>query len=260
LARSPNLRHALPEIRAGLAAGIEDLARTLLGEPVKGKGNRRTKYYGRGQGSLAVEISGPKRGLWHDFSSGQGGDALGLIQHVRGGDFCDAVGFAAHWLGVDIGATVAAPDPEIEARREAERAERKRRADARAAQDAAKRVRAARWWWSQRKPLSGTPGACYLASRGIAEPVDGWPDAVAWLPAREVMIAEEGPDGAEVRRAIPCAGAVMGAATDEHGDVTATHRISKTLLMCLWCREHIQYACLSTRYRTTIHVPGAIQS
>src|SRR5690348_10986132 len=86
----------LPEIRAGLRAGIDSLARNLLGEPVRGLPNTRTLNFGSRSGSLHVEVRGPKQGLWYDHAESVGGDALALIQHVNGGGFGDAIAWAAN--------------------------------------------------------------------------------------------------------------------------------------------------------------------
>ena len=59
----------------------ESVLERLLGEPrAKSGGQYR---YGTHQGSLVVTLSGEKRGLWHDFQTGQGGHLLGLIAQQR---------------------------------------------------------------------------------------------------------------------------------------------------------------------------------
>ena len=210
--RGPTRDH-LPEIRAGLRAEIDALARRLLGRPVRGSRTARTLKFGTRSGSLHVEISGPKQGLWYDHAESVGGDALDLIQHVNGGTFSDAVAWAANWLGIDIGRPVPKPDPAREAALERERERRRAAAAAEQAVDEARRVYTARRLWSLRKPLRGTQGERYLASRGITEPVEGWPECVAFLPADRVTFEDKDGDKQAVMRTVPCAGAVIVAAT-----------------------------------------------
>jgi AAA domain len=57
---------------------IEPVARHLLGEPNRSLSTRTQLRWGT-HGSLAVEISGPKAGTWHDHERGEGGGVLALI-------------------------------------------------------------------------------------------------------------------------------------------------------------------------------------
>jgi hypothetical protein len=224
-AGQPPERDQLPEIRAGLRAGIDALARRLLGEPVRGGRNARILKFGSRSGSLQVQISGSKQGLWYDHALCVGGDALALIQHVNGGPFADAVAWAAGWLGIDIGKAVPKSDRARATEQAADRQRKRAEAAAQEAKDAARRVNLARRWWSSRKPLTGTVGAQYLADRGIAHPAGGWPDCVAFLPASRVTFEDQNAKGLGVRRTIPCAGAVIFAATRTDGEVCGTQRI-----------------------------------
>ena len=52
-------RDHLPEIRACLRAGIDGLARRLLGEPVRGGRNARILKFGSRSGSLHVQSQRP---------------------------------------------------------------------------------------------------------------------------------------------------------------------------------------------------------
>ena len=130
----------LPEIRDGLRAGISALAVHLLGDPVRGGRTTKTLKFGTRSGSLHVEISGPKQGLWFDHAENLGGDALALIQHINGGSFPDAVSWAANWLGIDIGRPVPKPAPDHAAAQRRERERKRAEAAAQEAQDAAERV------------------------------------------------------------------------------------------------------------------------
>ena len=59
----------------------ESVLERLLGEPKTKSGGQYR--YGAHQGSLIVTLTGDKRGLWHDFQTGQGGHLLGLIAQQK---------------------------------------------------------------------------------------------------------------------------------------------------------------------------------
>jgi putative DNA primase/helicase len=88
----------LAEIRAALRNVAGPLTEQLLGEkPSSRKGDEWS--WGR-RGAMKVKVRGPKAGLWHDHSAGKGDDMLGMIQHIRGGSFPDAVAEARRYLGM----------------------------------------------------------------------------------------------------------------------------------------------------------------
>ena len=60
-------------------------------------------------------------------------------------------------------------------------------------------------------------GAAYLASRGIKEPVSGWPECVAFLSVRSAKSGSETTPGKDVLLIYPTGGGVMVAATGEDG-------------------------------------------
>ncbi|HVV69619.1 MAG TPA: conjugative transfer relaxase/helicase TraI [Gammaproteobacteria bacterium] len=60
-----------------LTAETEAVVTRLLGEPKSQDGNQYR--YGSNKGSLVITLAGDKRGLWHDFQSGQGGNLFSLI-------------------------------------------------------------------------------------------------------------------------------------------------------------------------------------
>jgi hypothetical protein len=151
--------------------------------------------------SLAVRLTGAKAGVWQDFASGEGGDALDLAAAVLcGGDTGEAMKWARRWLGLGDATTAPAaplgrapepapdrPDPEA----------------------AAKRRQALALFAAAREPITGTPAAAYLAARGIhlAE-LGRVPRALRFHPAcwsREaggplpaMLAAITGPDGEHV--------------------------------------------------------------
>ena len=67
-----------------LIADTEAVVERLLGEPKTKDGSQYR--YGSNKGSLVVTLTGDKRGLWHDFQSGKGGNLLSLIAEQRGLD------------------------------------------------------------------------------------------------------------------------------------------------------------------------------
>lgn len=160
----PDFALSVREIAAMLEDRIETLVSELLPVAVR-EGHEMcvgSLAGDRGQ-SLRINIGrGHKRGWWKDFSSGEGGDALGLVAAVLfAGNVKDAVRWAKSWLGLDDA------DP-------ARLQQRRREADARAQERAAaadrerkqgqKRARAR---WLQASPIAGTPAETYLRGRAI---------------------------------------------------------------------------------------------
>jgi hypothetical protein len=106
-----------------------------------------------------------------------------------------------------VGRDAPKPDPQIAAARERDR--QRNRAAAEAAKDATQRIAGARRRWGQRKPLAGTVGAAYLASRDIKDPVGGWPECVAFLSVRSIHVWVRNDAGKDVLLTFPTAGGVM---------------------------------------------------
>ena len=176
----------LDELRAALRADAAGVAEALLGAPNKAASTRHTLRWGS-KGSLALEVHGPKRGLWFTHEGAEGSDLLGLIRHVRGCDFPDALKWASNRTGITIEGT-ANDDAQSEqrwAQQDVDRRARQAEADARreAEEDAERRSGIA---WVQRiakqtVPADGTLADWYLRqARGIPRPAAGWPDAVRW--------------------------------------------------------------------------------
>ena len=85
----------IERLREDLKFHIEAVARDILGVPVNGNPSRELKYGSKG-GSLSVTIakSSPYYGTWKDWQTGEGGDALSLIQKFKGLSFLQAVDYA----------------------------------------------------------------------------------------------------------------------------------------------------------------------
>lgn len=141
------------DLAAQLAGHMDALARELTGSDPTSRS--RTDLRFRSKGSLAVAIAGPRRGSWHDHEAGTGGDALGLVAHLRGVPMRDAYRWALAWLGRS-GATTPRPEP----RRPVAPPEPPRPASDTA--DFARRI------WREAIPAAGTLAEAYLSSRGLS--------------------------------------------------------------------------------------------
>ncbi len=143
----------LQELRAALRADVAEIAKALLGPPNKAASTRRTLRWGS-KGSLTVEVSGPRKGLWFSHESDEGGDLLGLIQHAHGCDFAAAVARARNWTGDQVQPVKAWPRP-VPGKDKADAAEAER----------ARKIAAAQRIAAGGVPLAGTLGAYRLRNR-----------------------------------------------------------------------------------------------
>ena len=190
----------LTELRAALRADVVAVGEALLGAPSGEFSTKSTLRWGR-KGSLALEIRGPKQGLWYSHENDSGSDMLGLIRHVRQCSFPDAVAWAQNWTG--IGPGTAANDDKQDAQRraqqDADRWARQAERDAEAAQDEADRIAIACSLWGGSVLIAGTVAETYLIkTRGIPAPKikrdvvtldsGGWPDAVRFHPVSRSLI------------------------------------------------------------------------
>lgn len=147
--------HTPRELAELLAGHIETLARELTASEPTSRGRAEIRF--RRKGSLAIATAGTKRGRWHDHEAGAGGDALGLVAHLRGVPMRDAYGWALAWLGLGA-ASGRRPEPQRPVQLPA---------PPRAARDTAD---LARRIWREGIPAAGTLAESYLASRGLAVP------------------------------------------------------------------------------------------
>lgn len=117
---------------------------------------------GAAGGSLCVWTRGAKRGQWHDFATGEGGDLIDLIAAcLHGGDLKAAMRTARDWTG-----TGSLP-PEDMARQARQAEERRLEAERREAERQERLRRSAHAHYLNALPLAGTASARYLAGRGI---------------------------------------------------------------------------------------------
>ena len=175
------------ELADMLAGHVEALSRELMGcDPTS---RSRTDLRFRRKGSLAVSIVGPRRGRWHDHEAGTGGDALGLVAHLRGVPMREAYRWALAWLGIAGGASLRPEPRRPVAAPEAQRAPSETGALAR-------RI------WREAIPAAGTRAEHYLNARGLALPADAplrfhpaCPRGAERLPAMVALMTK--PDTAE---------------------------------------------------------------
>lgn len=175
----------LDEVRAALRADVAGVAEALLGVPSKAHSTRNTWRWGS-KGSLAVEVRGPKKGLWFSHEGDEGSDLLGLIQHVHGCRFPEALAWARHWTGLEADDAVpyqprprpAPPPPDP-----AEESE--------AAAALAERIATAQRIATLAEPAAPDgPADWYLRQcRGIPRPRAGWPDAIRWHHGYRALVA-----------------------------------------------------------------------
>ena len=162
--------HTARDIARALADSAENIAITLLGEP--SSRSRRELRWGR-HGSKWLGCAGEKRGRWHDYELGEGGDLLDLIAHEHGVTLGEAIQIAKEMLGgayLDV-KPANQPRPHHD-------------------DDAADRTAAALRIWRQSVPLKGTLGERYfIEQRKLA--IDAIPldHALRWNSHAGAVIA-----------------------------------------------------------------------
>lgn len=195
------------QVVAMLADRIEALVRELLPAGVKeGSEWRVGSVAGEPGRSMAVHLTGPRRGVWCDFGGRpeDRGDALDLVACVLfAGDKKRAFAWSRAWLGidrVDPRSFNVTPRQVEQRKREVEHEEKRRRESA------------LRIFIGAEERLAGTPAAGYLRGRGIDF------DRLGRQP-RSLRFARElvDPDGVVWP-------AMVAAITDPTGRVSAVHR------------------------------------
>lgn len=172
------MRIEIAELAALLADRIEDVARDLAGDrPVRIA--RRELRIGE-HGRFAVELRGPRRGVWCDHAGRQGGDALDLVRHLLGTDARGAEDWALGWLGLAKGARLPRP------------AARRHTVPPVRGSEASTAALAQRVWQEAIAP-AGTLVETYLGSRGLQLepdlPIRFHPDCPRGLERWPAMVA-----------------------------------------------------------------------
>jgi putative DNA primase/helicase len=158
-ARRPRI--SASDIADHLGDQAEETAATLLGAPNKALSNRRQLRYGE-HGRLAIELAGPKKGLWCDFAANEGGDMLDLARVALATDTSGALAWARNFLGLDGAAPL--PPRKSKPRTIAVQAVQDE------AEERARMVKLALQIWREGVPIAGTPAELYLHARGVIEP------------------------------------------------------------------------------------------
>jgi len=195
--------------------------------PADGSFEKFGKYYtlnpGRADrtvGSFVINMSGARRGYWHDFAMQSGGDILDLIKLAVQTDNSGALREARTFLGLST------QNP-ADAARNAAAASRAKAARAKAEQDergkAERRAKGAHaMWLSGKAQLRGSPVESYLRdTRGIDLATLGrQPGALRYLP--ECIYYDECAETGEVTEArLPAMAALI---CDWKGRPCAVHR------------------------------------
>jgi conjugative transfer relaxase protein TraI len=86
------------KIESALSINADDVARQLLGDPNQHLSSGKNLRYGK-KGSLSINLAGEKRGLWHNFETGEHGNMLTLIQKTANIPFIEALKMGAKMVG-----------------------------------------------------------------------------------------------------------------------------------------------------------------
>ncbi|WP_419738588.1 AAA family ATPase [Ruegeria sp.] len=151
-------------VREALIERAEDLFHQVFGEPVRVSAR---EWQARSRPAQVMRMQGPKRGLWHDYSAGEGGDLLDLVACAWCGlgsakdDFPRVMKDAARYCGIT-------PDQPVDetALRERKRL-RQRAAEQAERQEAARRAALVHALEQHAQPVMGTAAGTYLLSRGL---------------------------------------------------------------------------------------------
>ena len=145
----------ISEIAHSLGSRAEEFCREWLPQGTKSGNYWHCGDHDGGPGrSLAVHLSGPKRGKWTDYAeSGREafGDLLDIIELQENVDKGEAVRRAKHWLGL----------PEREPAAE--------RPDRRPSSPGTSSCESARKLWDRGQSIAGTLAEAYLRARGTTE-------------------------------------------------------------------------------------------
>ena len=148
--------------RLGVDAGLKRAGQELVGPCPECGGRDR----------FAIDL---RKNVFNCRACG-GGDGLALVRLVQACDFPEALAFLT-------GERPDRRDPELEARRRAQRERQRREQAAEAERFRAEAIRRARAIWDEGRPAAGTAVEGYLVRRGLApERIGGLPAALRFHP------------------------------------------------------------------------------
>jgi hypothetical protein len=143
---------SVTDVSQALAARIHELAADLLHNGHReGHEWRCGSVQGEAGYSLGVRLTGNKRGVWCDFATGEGGDALGLVSAVLRLGTREALSWSRRWLGLDDERT--------------ELPQRRRQAPK--APEPSTDPDRWKYPWQPAGPIVGTLAETYFAARGL---------------------------------------------------------------------------------------------
>lgn len=197
------------EIEMTARASAESIARKCLPNAIK-EGNflKAGSIGGERGSSLVFNLAGANRGMWKDWSNGDSGDMICLVERSM---FAGNRGEAIAWLKSTLGLDDLDPGRLSQVRAEVAKADADLEREA--AREAEAKKRGARALWLNGQPLETSPAARYLEGRGITlQALGKWPGALRYHA--EVWNRDAGVK-------LPCMVAQMILPTGEH---VATHR------------------------------------
>jgi|HubBroStandDraft_6_1064221.scaffolds.fasta_scaffold60439_3 hypothetical protein len=140
------------DVARALAERIEVLVRELLPNGYRqGREWRAGNVQGDPGSSLVVRLTGPNRGVWHDFATGESGDALDLVKAVIGVYTSEALRWSRRWLGIEDGTAALPARPAARQKSDAPEPDPDR-------------------WrrpWQAARPIAGTLAEIYLCARSL---------------------------------------------------------------------------------------------
>ncbi|HUO54931.1 MAG TPA: CHC2 zinc finger domain-containing protein [Rhodoblastus sp.] len=191
----------LVKLAADLGATMRRHGRAMMGScPLCGGSARTTRF----------EIKGQK---WVCAACSEGGDALALVQKVRGLDFRSAVEFLGGAKQID---------PEEAARLERERLAREKRAAEIAARKRAEAISSARGLWMRAEQFSREDVEKYLKARGCLLPKTAEIRGARAVPYCLGEVVDE--IGRKSPRVLFRGPAMIAAVRDNDGEIIAVHR------------------------------------
>ncbi|KJV80188.1 AAA domain protein [Rickettsia hoogstraalii str. RCCE3] len=87
------------ELKQKLSFKAAGIGINLLGSPNKHLSNSQLLRWEK-DGKIVMRIGGSKAGIWHDFSTGEGGDLFTLVQREKNCDFVEAKKYLQDMVGI----------------------------------------------------------------------------------------------------------------------------------------------------------------